>query len=129
MIAVRYAALLSLVVWVGGMVVLELLVAPSTSRLLPFAAGVAGHGLADADIAEIFRHFHLLTYVCGGVLLASFVVLKLVGPPPRAFIARIAIVVVMLAVALYSGLYAFSMALMTVNVALGLILVGWYARE
>lgn len=119
MIAVRYAALLALVVWVGGMVVLELLGAPSTSQILPDGSPAAG----------ILQQFHLLAYGCGAVLLASFIVLKLVGPPPRAFIARIAIVVVMLGVALYSGLYAFSTALLTVNMALGLVLVGWYARE
>jgi len=118
-VAIRYAALLALVVWVGGMIVLELLVAPSTSRILQIGV--------PAD--DVLRQFHLLAYTCGAVLLASFIILKLVGPPPRAFIPRVAIVVVMLGLALYSGVYAFSTALMTVNVALGLVLVGWYARE
>ncbi len=129
MIAVRYAALLALVVWVGGMVVLELLVAPSTSRILPIGTPAAGHEIADAVVGDIVRQFHLVAYACGGLLLACFVVLKLVGPPPRAFVARVAIVVVMLGVALYSDLYAFSAALTAVNVALGLALVGWYAHE
>lgn len=125
MIAVRYAALLALVVWVGGMVVLELLVAPSASRILPLGPAAAG----GADFDEVLRHFQVVAYACGAVLLASFIILKFVGPPPRAFLARLGIIVVMIGLALYSGLYAFSTALTAINVALGLILVGWYARE
>ena len=127
MIAVRYAALLALVVWVGGMVVLELLVAPSASRVL--SLGAVSTGVAGAEFDEVLRHFQVVAYACGAVLLASFIVLKLVGPPPRAFLARLGIIVVMIGLALYSGLYAFSTALMAINVALGLILVGWYVHE
>ncbi len=48
--------------------------------------------------------FHLIAYRCGGgVILVAFVVMKLVGPPPRGFFVRIAVVAVMLGLALYSG--------------------------
>ena len=110
--AIRYVALLALVVWLGGMVTLSLLMAPLT-----------------IPAAEV-QPFHWLEYVCGGLMLVCLVVIKLVGPPPRAFIPRAFLVVVMLAVAIYSGVMReTSTALMTVNMALGLVLLGWYVRE
>ena len=95
-------------------------------------------------------------------ILISLVVLKLVGPPPRAFPLRAAIVAVMLALAVYAGvpvareisqiqsrvdgpmnqlpdtdprrvrfnrLHTTSTTLMTINMALGLVLLFWYVRE
>jgi len=103
MIAVRYVALIALAVWVGGMVVLGLLVAPSTFRVLQLHDGVAGRVLAGAVFGDILRNFYILAYVCGGLILASLVIMKLVGPPPRAFPIRAAIVAMMLAVAVYAG--------------------------
>lgn len=159
---VRYVALAALVVWLGGMVVLGLLVAPSTFRVLQAHDPVAGRVLAGALFGTILRQFHLLAYVCGGVILLCLVALKLIGPPPRAFRVRAAIVVVMLVVAVYSGvpvtheiaqiqsqvsglmnklpdtdprrvrfdrLHALSTTLMTINMALGFVLLFWYVRE
>ena len=103
MIAVRYVALIALAVWVGGMVVLGLLVAPSTFRVLQLHDGAAGRVLAGAVFGDILRNFYILAYVCGGLILASLVIMKLVGPPPRAFPIRAAIVAVMLAFAVYAG--------------------------
>jgi hypothetical protein len=103
MIAVRYVALIALVVWLGGMVVLGLLVAPSTFRVLQLHDGVTGRVLAGAVFGDILRQFYILAYLCGGLILSSLVVMKLVGPPPRAFPVRAAIVAVMLGVAVYAG--------------------------
>ena len=103
MIAIRYAALIALVVWLGGMVVLGLLVAPSTFRVLQGHEGAAGRVLAGALFGDILRQFYMLAYVCGGIILCSLIVLKLVGPPPHGFPARAAIVAVMLAIAVYAG--------------------------
>jgi len=101
--AVRYLALAALVVWLGGMIVLGLLVAPSTFRVLQLQDPVAGRVMAGALFGEILRQFHLLAYVCGSVILLCLLVMKLVGPPPRAFLLRAAIVTAMLALAVYSG--------------------------
>jgi uncharacterized membrane protein YdjX (TVP38/TMEM64 family) len=62
---IRYVALLALAVWLGGMVSLSL--------------------LSGANAGEILRQFHQVAYVCGGLMLACLVVIKFVGPPPRAF--------------------------------------------
>jgi hypothetical protein len=103
MIAVRYAALAALVVWLGGMIVLGGLVAPSTFRVLQGEQAAAGRTLAGALFGEILRQFSIVGYVCGGVILLSLIVLKLVGPPPRAFPLRAIIVSIMLATAVYAG--------------------------
>jgi uncharacterized membrane protein len=103
MVVVRYTALIALVVWVGGMIVLGALVAPSTFRVLQAHEAAAGRVLAGALFGEILRQFYLLAYVCGGIILVSLVALKLMGPPPRAFPLRAAIVTAMLALAFYAG--------------------------
>jgi hypothetical protein len=160
--AVRYVALSALVVWIGAMVTLGLLVAPSTFQALQEADLSSGRVLAGLVFGEVLRRFHLLSYVCGAVLLVSLFVMKFVGPPPSGFVARSALVLAMLAVSLYSGLpvsrelesiqaqvagpvsslpaadlrrqrfddlHRRSTLLMTINLGLGLVLLGWYARE
>lgn len=162
MFAVRYVALAALVVWLGGMILLGALVAPLTFRVLQVSDPVAGRVLAGALFGEILRAFHLLAYGCGALIIVSLLLMKFVGPPPRAFIARIGIVVVMLALEVYSAgpvthaiadvqsqvsgpinqlaetdarrmtfdrLHRTSTALMTVNLAFGLVLLFWYVRE
>ena len=162
MFAIRYVALLALVVWLGGMILLGALVAPSTFRVLQASDAEAGRVLAGSLFGEILRLFHLLAYACGAIILACLLVMKFVGPPPQAFVLRAGIVVVMLGIALYSGgpvsreiariqaqvtgpmnrladndprrmrfdrLHQTSTTLMTINMALGLVLLFWYVRE
>jgi hypothetical protein len=101
--AVRYLALVALVVWLGGMVVLSLLVAPATFGVLAASDAVSGRLLAGAVFGEILRRFHLLAYACGAILIVCLFVIKFIGPPPHGFLVRVGIVAVMLALALYSG--------------------------
>ena len=162
MFAIRYVALLALVVWLGGMILLGALVAPSTFRVLQAGDAEAGRVLAGSLFGEILRLFQLLAYACGAIILACLLVMKFVGPPPRAFVLRAGVVVLMLGIALYSGvlvsreiaqiqsqvtgpmnrlpendarrirfdrLHQTSTALMTTNLALGLVLLIWYVRE
>ena len=103
MIFIRYLALVALVVWVGGMVILGLLVAPQTFRVLQASSPADGRILAGALFGAILRQFHLVTYACGAVLFVCLFVMKFLGPPPHAFVARVAIVAIMLALTLYSG--------------------------
>jgi hypothetical protein len=106
MLAIRYLALAVLVVWVGGMIVLGLLVAPATFGVLQSSGPdpATGRLLAGSVFGEILRRFHLLAYGCGAVLLVCLFLMKFVGPPPAAFVIRVAIVAAMLALALYSGI-------------------------
>jgi uncharacterized membrane protein len=162
MLAIRYLALAALVVWLGGMVVLSVIVAPATLRVLQEAESGGGRVIAGALFGEVLAKFDLLAYACGGVVLVGLFVMKFLGPPPAAFAARAAIVAAMLVLAIYSGvpvsrelaqiqagvaapvdelpaadprrqrfdaLRKTSTTLMTVNMALGFVLLFWYARE
>ena len=102
---VRYATLVALVVWLVGMI---------------------GARLGDGP-----HHVPLYANACGAVVFVGLFVLKFMGPPPRAFVARVAIVFVMLALAAGSSLptAASAAALLTVNIALGFALLVWYVRE
>ena len=103
MIAVRYVALAALVVWLAGM--------------LPL---VVGDALRDPYVP----------FGCGALVLVSLVVVKFVGPPPRAFFVRAAIVAVMLAVASLAWFARVPAAIaVPVNLAFGAILLFWYAYE
>jgi hypothetical protein len=107
-IVVRYVALVALVIWVGGLVTI-------------LAAGDAARGLAGPS--------QLIAYGPGGVILVSFVLLKFVGPPPRAFFLRFGLVALMLALTFGMGAVGLAGAAVELNVALGLVLLTWYVRE
>ena len=103
MAVVRYVALIALVVWVAGM--------------LPVA------------IRDALREPYL-SFGSGGLVLVSLVVLKFVGPPPRAFFVRTGLVAAMLAVAALAWLAYVSPAIaVRVNLALGAVLLFWYVHE
>lgn len=106
MVVIRYLALTVLVVWLGGMIVLGLLVAPATFGVLQSTAADAGNGrmLAGAVFGEILRRFHFLAYGCGAILIVCLLAMKFIGPPPAAFVVRLSIVSLMLALDLYSGI-------------------------
>lgn len=104
MLAVRYVVLTALVVWLGGMVVLGAIVAPSAFRVLQAADPHGGRVLAGLVFGEVLRQFHLVAYLCGTVVVVGLLLMKFVGPPPAAFVLRLAVVVLMLGSAAYSGL-------------------------
>jgi len=88
--------------------------------------------LAGALAGDALRHIHLVSAACGGVIVLSLVAMKFIGPPPRAFVSRIAIVAVMLAAMGWTMLAAASTmrtAALAATAALGFILLTWYTRE
>jgi uncharacterized membrane protein len=107
MLVLRYAYVLALVVWLGGMVTLGGLVAPTTFQVLQAREAVAGRVLAGAVFGTTLERFHYVAYACAAVLLVTLIVMAVLGPRPAAFAARTLIVSVMLAVSLYSGLVVF----------------------
>jgi hypothetical protein len=102
MAVVRYVALAALVVWLGGTL----------------------HALSG----DLYHHLSTVAYVCGAVILVSLVVMKFVGPPPRAFRVRTALVILMLILTPLTGLRGQSW-LLAISLAIGLILLSWYAGE
>jgi hypothetical protein len=102
MLALRYAAVLALVLWVGGLVALGALAAPAAFDVLG-AQGAAGRSLAGSVVGETLRRFNLVAYCCGGVVLLSLAVRGVLGPRPRRFAMRMAGLVLMIAAAVYAG--------------------------
>jgi len=104
MLAVRYVALAALVVWLGGMV--------------------------TAVFGDLLRPFHLVSLVCGAVILVSLFIMKFVGPPPHAFVPRAALTGLMLLVLGASALLRSASSLLAgINLVLGFVLLYWYVRE
>ena len=104
MLALRYAYVLALVVWLGGMVVLAAIVAPSTFQVLQASAPATGRALAGELFGSILARFHYVAYAAGATLLVTLGVTAVLGPRPRAFAVRIALITTMLLIALYSGI-------------------------
>ena len=103
MVALRYAYVLALVVWLGGMVVLGAIVAPATFQVLQASAPDNGRLLAGALFGDILARFHYIAYGAGATLLVTLGVMAALGPRPRGFAVRVGLVGAMLLVALYSG--------------------------
>ena len=95
--------MLALAVWLGGMIVLGAVVAPALFSTLGTLDPVSGRWFAGEGFGAVLRRFHYLAYGAGGILLVSLSAMALLGPRPRSFAVRTAIVATMLAVAVYSG--------------------------
>jgi uncharacterized protein DUF4149 len=104
MLALRYAALLMLVIWIGGLLVLGAIAAPSTFDVLASRQTPDGRLLAGAVFGEMLRRFHLVSYAAGTLLLGTLVLRRILGPRPRRFAWRAGIATLMLAAAAFSGL-------------------------
>lgn len=104
MLALRFAALVAIAVWLGGLLALGAIAAPAIFDVL------AARGIPDARIlsgavfGEVLRRFHPVAYGCGAVLLVTLLARAVLGPRPRRFAIRFGIAAVMLAAALYAGL-------------------------
>lgn len=103
MLALRYVYVLALVVWLGGMVVLGAIVAPTTFEVLQAIEPVAGRAMAGELFGRALARFHYVAYAAGALLLVTLAAMALLGPRPRGFAVRAAIIGAMLLVALYSG--------------------------
>src|SRR5688572_245744 len=111
MVALRYVYVLALAAWLGGMVVLGAIVAPTTFQVLApsavegkTAAPENGRVLAGELFGAVLARFHYLAYASGGTLLVALLAMRILGPRPHAFAFRAVLVLAMLAIALYSGI-------------------------
>ena len=104
MLALRYAALVALALWAGGLFALGAVAAPSIFDVLAARQIPDARVLAGAIFGEALGRFHVVSYICGAVLCVSLMARAILGPRPRRFALRMAITVTMLAASLYSGL-------------------------
>jgi len=102
-LALRYVYVLALVVWLGGMLILGALVAPTLFGVLQAADPATGRALAGAAFGAALARFHYVAYTAGGLLVVTLTGMRILGPKPAAFAIRALIVLVMLGIAIYSG--------------------------
>ena len=102
-LALRYVYVLALAVWLGGMVILGAVVAPTTFQVLQASDPATGRLLGGAVFGAVLTRFHFVAYGAGALALLALTAMALLGPRPRGFALRSGIVALMLLVALYSG--------------------------
>jgi hypothetical protein len=103
MFSLRYLAVVAATVWAGGLLALGAVAAPSIFEIIA-ARGVAdGRVLAGAIFGEVLRRFHLVSYVCGVLIVGTLITRALLGPRPVHFGVRLLVAALMLGTALYSG--------------------------
>jgi uncharacterized membrane protein len=103
MLALRLAAVLGLVVWIGGVVVLGAVAAPALFDVLG-EKGPEGRLLAGSLFGEIFGRFQVVAYISSAVVFGSLVVRAVLGPRPRRFALRVAVVAAMLGAAAWTDM-------------------------
>ncbi len=98
---IRFLHLLSLVVWIGGVIFFSFFAAPSIFKVLP-------RETAGDVIGAIFPKYWLIGYICSLVALISIIILSIIeiGIP----IFRIGLLIIMTAITYYSGLVVGSKA-------------------
>lgn len=101
--SLRYLYVLALVVWLGGMAVAGLVVAPVTFGVLEAWHPTTGRVLAGDVFGAVLARLNLIAYAAGAVMLVVLTVLRLLGPRPHAYGVRVGIIAAMLAVTLYSA--------------------------
>ena len=104
MLALRYAGVLALTLWVGGLLVLGAIAAPAVFDVVAARQVEGGRMLGGAIFGEILRRFHLVSYACGGIVAVSLAARAVLGPRPRRFAVRLIIAVLMIGASAYSGL-------------------------
>ena len=103
MIVLRYAYVLALIVWVGGLIAAGAFVAPALFGVLQAEAGAEGRVLAGAAFGEILRRVLVAGEIAGGVLLMTMTILRLLGPKPLSYGMRALLIGAMLAVNAYTA--------------------------
>lgn len=104
MLVLRYAALLALVVWVGGLVALGGIAAPAIFAVIAGQQVAGGRMLSGALFGEMLRRFTIVSYGAGGLLMLTLLVRGILGPRPHRFAWRAGIVAAMLAATAYGSL-------------------------
>jgi hypothetical protein len=103
MVILRYVALLALVVWVGGLVVLGAVAAPATFDVMAARHVADGRLLAGAVFGEVLLRFFYVSCGAAVIILLSFALRRILGPKPRHLGRRALILFVMAGATLYAG--------------------------
>jgi hypothetical protein len=101
----RFASLLILVVWIGGLATLGFLAAPAIFAVLEARDPEAGRTLAALTFGAVLSRFNRFSWILGGVLLGVLGLRAALGPRPRRLGIRMWSTGAMLAASLTVGLW------------------------
>jgi hypothetical protein len=101
---VRFASLLLLALWIGGLAVLGGVTAPALFDTLQAQDPATGRALAGTLFGAVLLRFHHWSWLAGGALLVLIGIRAALGPPPRHFKIQMMVVAAMLALSAYSAL-------------------------
>jgi hypothetical protein len=104
MLVLRFATVLAIAVWIGGLLALGTIAAPAIFEVVALRHGPEGRMLSGAIFGEVLRRFDVVSYACGAVILAALAVRAVLGPRPRRFSIRVGVAVLMLSASLYAGM-------------------------
>ena len=94
MLVLRFAAVLAIAAWIGGLAALGGIAAPAIFEVVSLRQVPDARMLSGAIFGEVLRRFDLVSYACGALILATLAVRAVRGPRPRRFALRVAITVV-----------------------------------
>jgi len=100
----RYLYVLALVLWLGGMAIAGLIVAPVTFGVLEAWNPTTGRVLAGRVFGAVLARVHLVAYAAGAVMLITLTIQRALGPRPKSYGIRIGLLGMMLALSVYSGM-------------------------
>lgn len=99
----RYLYLLALVLWLGGMAIAGLVVAPQTFSVLEGWNPSTGRMLAGEVFGAVLARMHLVAYAAGLVMVLALTIQRVLGPRPKSYGIRVGLLGVMLLLTGYSG--------------------------
>jgi hypothetical protein len=95
----RFLAIVGLALWIGGLVALGAVTAPTLFSVLEAAQGPAGRELAGAAFGAVFERFQYVALILGLLVGGSLGVRAAIGPRPRHFKVRLWAVIGLLLIA------------------------------
>jgi uncharacterized membrane protein len=104
--ALRYAYVLALVLWLGGMAAAGLIAAPTIFAVLESWNPTTGRVLAGDVFGALLARMNTVAYGAAGVMFAVLTAQRLLGPRPRSYGVRVGVIAAMLAFTMYSGMVA-----------------------
>jgi hypothetical protein len=104
MLVPRFATVLAIAVWIGGLLALGAIAAPAIFEVVSLRQVPDGRMLSGAIFGEALRRFHLVSYGCGALIVVALFTRAVLGPRPPRFSIRLALAVLMLGATLYSGM-------------------------
>jgi hypothetical protein len=95
-LGVRLVYLAGLAVWLGGLLVLGGLAAPTIFAVAQAHDPASGRVLAGTMFGAVLARFHVVAALCGLLMMATLVAMALIGPRPRPYAARLVVISLML---------------------------------